>query len=94
VDYLEIKPSAQRVIRTFEEQINAANEIQTRKSWPIEEQERTAYRTANKMVCNSCSFKDLCTMELSGGNVPLLMRTEYRQRTRRQFNEVSEENDG
>lgn len=91
VDQIELHPSNQRVVRTFEEQIGAAKEIQDLKLLPIEEQDRRAYRTANKMVCQHCSFKDLCAMELEGGNVNLLKRTEFKQRARRTFVETSED---
>jgi len=67
------------------EQLGVAAEIQALKELPIEEQDKRAYRTANKMVCQSCSFRDLCSTELMGGNVELMKQTEYKVRERREF---------
>lgn len=84
-DVLTLKPNVARVERTFIDQIGVAAEIQARKELPIEEQERTAWRVANKMVCQSCSFKDLCETELVGGNTSLMLKSEYKVRERKQF---------
>lgn len=90
---LEMHPSGQRVMRSFEEQIGAAREVQARKALPIEEQEKIAYRTANKTVCQHCSFVDICEIELEGGNAPLMLKSEYRPRKRRNHIEVSDDAD-
>jgi len=85
-NYLMIlKPNSTRVVNTFMEQLGVAAEIQALKEIPIEEQDKRAYRTANKMVCQSCSFRDLCSTELVGGNVKLMKQTEYKIRERREF---------
>lgn len=84
-DVLTLKPNVARVERTFVDQIGVAAEIQARKALPIEEQERTAWRVANKMVCQSCSFKDLCETELVGGNTSLMLKAEYKVRERKVF---------
>ena len=85
-NYLMIlKPNSTRVVNTFMEQLGVAAEIQALKELPIEEQDKRAYRTANKMVCQSCSFRDLCSTELMGGNVELMKQTEYKIRERREF---------
>lgn len=89
-DVLTLKPSPTRVARTFTEQMGVAAEIQARKELSVEEQERTAFRVANKMVCQSCSFRDLCEAELSGGNTSLMLKAEYKTRERKQFT-VSED---
>jgi CRISPR/Cas system-associated exonuclease Cas4 (RecB family) len=80
-----------RIVQTFKEQIAVAREIQALKTLPIEEQDARAYRTANKMVCNSCSFRDLCTTELMGNNTKLMIATEFSVRERIAFTEVSED---
>jgi hypothetical protein len=90
VQQLVLKPNPVRVQTTFSEQIGVADELMERKLLPIEVQGETAYRTANKMVCNSCSFQDICKTELSGGNTALMIKTEYKVRERRSF-DVSEE---
>lgn len=85
-NYLMIlKPNNTRIVGTFMEQLGVAAEIQALKELPLKEQDKRAYRTANKMVCQSCSFRDLCSTELVGGNVELMKKTEYKIRERREF---------
>lgn len=86
-----LKPNPARVKTTFLEQIHVADEVQALKSLPLEKQEERAFRVANKMVCQSCSFRDLCSTELIGGNVELMLRTEYKVRERREFTQTSQE---
>tara|TARA_R110000803_G_scaffold20064_3_gene51845 strand:+ start:627 stop:1544 length:918 start_codon:yes stop_codon:yes gene_type:complete len=83
--YMLLKPNTERVLNTFMEQLGVAAEIQALKELSIEEQGKRAYRTANKMVCQSCSFRDICSTELVGGNVELMKKTEYKIRERKQF---------
>lgn len=90
---MEIRPSATRVVRTFEEQVGVAAEISARELLPVEVIEKSAYRTANKMVCQSCSFRELCEAELRGDSTKLLLQTEYKTRERRPDIEVSEDMD-
>jgi hypothetical protein len=82
---LILKPNKERVVNTFMEQLGVAAEIQALKELSIEDQNKRAYRTANKMVCQSCSFRDICSTELVGGNVELMKKTEYKIRERREF---------
>jgi CRISPR/Cas system-associated exonuclease Cas4 (RecB family) len=89
--FMLLKPNTTRVKATFLEQIHVADELQALKTLPIEKQDERAYRVANKMVCQSCSFRDLCSTELVGGNVELMLRTEYKVRERKQFTETSEQ---
>lgn len=90
-DFMPIEASAARVIRTFEEQVAIAEEITAREALPVEEVERTAFRTANKMVCKSCDFRDLCEAELAGRPTKLLLETEFQKKEKRPEIEVSEE---
>jgi hypothetical protein len=83
--FMPLKPNTERVLNTFMEQLGVAAEIQAIKELSIEDQSKRAYRTANKMVCQSCSFKDICSTELVGGNVELMKKTEYKIRERRQI---------
>jgi hypothetical protein len=53
VEYMEIRPTNLRVVRTFEEQIGVSKEIMYRKTLQIDTQEKLAYRVANNMVSNS-----------------------------------------
>jgi CRISPR/Cas system-associated exonuclease Cas4 (RecB family) len=81
--FMILKPNKDRVLNTFMEQLGVAAEIQALKELPIEDQSKRAYRTANKMVCQSCSFRDICSTELMGGNTELMLKTEYKLRERR-----------
>jgi CRISPR/Cas system-associated exonuclease Cas4 (RecB family) len=90
---IPVKPTNTRVQQTFIEQIDVADEIQRRKEMDAEDLDRVSYRTADKRICQGCSFFDLCTAELSGSNTKLLLQTEYKVRERRVFAEVSEEID-
>lgn len=83
--FMILKPNNTRIVTTFMEQLGVAAEIQALKELPLEEQEKRAYRTANKMICQSCSFRDLCSTELMGGNVELMKKTEYKIRERKEF---------
>jgi hypothetical protein len=92
--FMILKPNTDRVLNTFMEQLGVAAEIQALKELTIEEQSKRAYRTANKMVCQSCSFRDICSTELIGGNTELMMKTEYKIRERRKFGVSNGENNG
>ena len=50
----------------------------------------SARRSRPASCCKSCSFADLCKIELEGGNAKLVRRSEYKIRERRTF-EASEE---
>lgn len=89
--HLVLKPNGTRVVTTFTEQIETSKEIQALKSLPIEEVSKKSFRVANKMVCQSCSFRDICTSELNGGNTKLMMKTEYKIRERKKFTTTSED---
>jgi hypothetical protein len=90
--FMILKPNTDRVLNTFMEQLGVAAEIQQLKELPIEEQSKRAYRTANKMVCQSCSFRDICSTELMGGNTELMLKTEYKIRERRVIGSNGENN--
>jgi CRISPR/Cas system-associated exonuclease Cas4 (RecB family) len=81
--FMMLKPNTDRVLNTFMEQLGVAAEIQALKELSLEEQSKRAYRTANKMVCQSCSFREICSTELMGGNTELMLKTEYKVRERR-----------
>ncbi len=83
--FMILKPNTDRVLNTFMEQLGVAAEIQALKELSLEEQSKRAYRTANKMVCQSCSFREICSTELMGGNTQLMLKTEYKIRERRQI---------
>ena len=91
---LDVTPNGVRVQTTFIEQIGVATELRDRKLLPEHIQEATAYRTANKMVCQSCSFADLCKAELQGQDAALVERTYYEIRERRTFETTKENTNG
>lgn len=90
---LPLKPNSTRVQTTFLEQIEAARQLSVVKALPLEEQSVMAVRVANKMVCQSCSFRDLCISELNGENTKLLLKTEFRERDKRAAFDLSQEAD-
>ena len=81
---LEFNPNPTRVERSFIEQMGVAEEIQARDAMPIEMIERTAWRIANKMVCQNCQFRTLCVEELRGGNVKAALANDYEPKPRRE----------
>lgn len=86
-----VYPTPTRVRTTFEEQVGLAREVEARKVQPIADQSKTAYRTANKMVCQSCAFAELCISDLMGSNSALVLATQFHPRVRREFMTVTEE---
>ncbi len=82
---LKLKPNGTQVVNSFTEQINVAEEIVARRELSVDEQEATAYRVFNPMVCPGCPFKVLCESDLAGGNSKLLLATEYEEKPRRQL---------
>lgn len=90
---LPIEPNLDRVLTTMREQFDVANELRERDSWDPNTQDLRAYRTANQTVCKSCSFRLICSEELRGGNVGLVLRTEYEPKPKRDKIEVSNDVD-
>lgn len=77
----EVHPSNARIRQTFLEQIEAARRVRERKMLPLEVWKAKSLRTANKMVCRSCSFKDLCIAELNGSDGELIRKLEFEPNT-------------
>lgn len=71
-----------RAIETMREQVSISREVQRRKALPLVEANAIAYRVANKMVCNNCSFRSLCIAELNDTNPQLVLDSEYVKRER------------
>lgn len=88
---MPIEVTGVRVQRSFEEQIEASWEVHELDKLDPEERDRRAIRVNNKHVCMFCDFRDLCVEELRGGNVELLLKTEYEPKKKRDRIEVSEE---
>lgn len=88
---MDIPVSGQRVQRSFQEQVDAALELEELETLDEETRDRKAWRVGNSMICNGCPFKELCSTELRGGNVEVLLRSEYKVKDKRAHIEVSEE---
>lgn len=88
---LKIKPNGTQIVNVFTEQITVAEEILARRELSVDEQERTAYRVFNPMVCPGCPFKVLCESDLVGGNSALLLNTEYETKPKRLLEEDTPE---
>lgn len=81
-------PTVARLQRTFTEQAVMALRLQERKAMPLAEQSASAIRTANKLVCNHCSFRSICVAELNDTQPELVLNSEYQARTRREFAQI------
>lgn len=86
-------PSEARLENVMREQVTASRAIQAVKRLSPEEQDRQALRVANKMVCNNCSFRQLCSAELNGHAAELLLRSAYRVKEDRVFVTTPSEED-
>lgn len=80
IQLVKFTPSVPRIQTTFTEQIMIARKIEVLRQYDIEEQSRQAIRTANNLVCNSCSYKDLCIEELNGRPIDLMIEALYEER--------------
>jgi len=77
----EQRPSLAKIRRFLQEHIVSAEEIVHYRSQPPEVRARLATRVANKMICRSCSVKNLCIAELDGSTIEYLVQTDYKKRT-------------
>lgn len=91
--WIPMEPSLNRVMETMREQFAVAQELRFRDEWTPEIQDQQAWRVANQTVCKSCQFKLICTEELRGGNIGLVLQAEYEPKPKRDAIEVSEEID-
>lgn len=91
--WIPMEPSLNRVTETMREQFEVAVELRERDEWEPEKQDSRAWRVANQTVCKSCQFALICTEELRGGNVGLVLQAEYEPKPKRDAIEVSEEID-
>ena len=74
-----------RLMQTITEQVVVSDRILTAKLKSLEEWSGSAMRTANSMVCNSCSFRSLCVAELNDWQPNLVLNSEYEKKQRREF---------
>lgn len=89
VKFSPFTPSELRIETCLREQLQTAGKVYKFQNKPIEEQNELAVRTANNLVCNSCSFADLCISDLNGYDTNLLIQAKYQEREDRyaEFNE-------
>lgn len=83
--FTPITITPERLKQTITEQIIVSDRIQKSKRTPIAEWSGNAMRTANKMVCNSCSFRSLCVAELNDYQPQLVLDSDYEKKKRREF---------
>lgn len=88
---LTIEASSTRVLRSFQEQADVAEEITLLKTEPIEEIERRAWRVGSDHVCKFCDYRALCIAELNGEPTKLMLSTEYRTKKKRATIPVSDD---
>lgn len=77
------RPSPERIVRTFQEQVGLTREVIVRRMMSVEQADATAYRVGNIMVCRGCSFKQICSAELMGARSDLVLRTQYKTKAPR-----------
>ncbi len=88
-----VEMSATRIERTLREQFGVAQRIIDRMAIvDPEERDLLSVRTANNMVCKSCSFNELCAAELAGDDTRMIMG-EYEVRDDRELPELDGEDD-
>ncbi len=74
------KPTKERIKQTMHEHFLAADRIIMLRESGLDAWERNVTRVANKMVCQSCPFTDICINDLNGFGHENLLMHEYRQR--------------
>lgn len=73
----KLELSDRRLEQTFREHANLSGRIAGLKSQSLEDWEANIVRTANVMVCKSCSFKDLCANDIHGRSRDLMVKHYY-----------------
>lgn len=85
--------STTRILRTFEEQIEASREVNELDKLDPETRDIRALRLGGGKTCDMCDFKALCAAQLRGDNIEIMIRTEYEAKPKRDDIEVSEDVD-
>jgi hypothetical protein len=91
-DTLPVPMSDARISQTLQEQFDTAEEIIELDKLTVEQRDRKSWRVANKMVCNGCSFRELCDTELAGEDTTLVLE-EYQKRDPRELPPLDGEDD-
>lgn len=74
----KVSPSTAKIRRVLHEHILISEEITKYRELPDAVRPVVTTRALNDVICNMCSFKDLCMSELDGGNIDNIINTEYR----------------
>jgi len=74
------KPTNTRIKTTMKEHFIAADRIIELRDMGLDDWENSITRVANKMVCQSCSFKDICINDLNGWGRDNLLLHDYKIR--------------
>ena len=88
--FLPFEISGPRVVRSFEEQITASQEVAALDELSPEERDRKAIRTDNFETCTRmCDFRELCVEELRGGSTTVLIKSIYMPKKKREVIEMT-----
>ena len=80
------KLSTNRVVTTMREQIMAAGRIKELRAKTIEDWEQSVLRVASSTVCKTCSFLELCALDLKGEDKSLAIEYGYKPKGKRDPN--------
>lgn len=85
--------TADRIIRTVEEQLTVSAQLMQLDTLDPEEREQLAVRSAaGTDTCQRmCDFRDLCTAELMGRNTAIMLKSQYEKKPKRDKIEVTPE---
>lgn len=85
-----------RIQTAFKEQIVTSYRILEKKKLVAEKGEQGLYewsqdavRTANSLVCGSCSFRSICVAEMNQDQPQMILDNEYKKKERREFKDSS-----
>jgi len=86
-----IEPSDQRIRRTFEDQIEIAEEILWVDQQDPETQDRVSWRTGDSSTCQRCPFRTLCAADLEGGDSDTIRNAFFRVKDPRESIDITED---
>lgn len=74
---IPISLSTKRIQNSFKDLIVTAREILKLRALPLQEWKDSVARTSNELVCNNCSYKPLCAVELNGLDGLMMRKYDY-----------------
>lgn len=69
-----------RIIRTLQEQIRAAKQIEFLRGQGLEEWSNRVLRAANSNICRNCPFLSICAADLEGQDTTLIQQFDFDKR--------------